>query len=477
MNVGTPEFHKGFSPGTGDLTTRLWHPLGSGEATPSVATLKRVLFVSYAFPPTGGGGVQRAVKFAKYLPACGWRPTILTAANPSVPVQDHDFDRDLDPQTEILTARTWEPGYNLKKRLAAGPHSSGTAATSRWQEWLRRSMRKLSLRLFQPDPQVLWNVSAYRCAARRLTQLPHDAILVTGPPFSSFAIGCKLKRRFNVPLILDFRDEWMLAGRYLDNYQQSQSSLRRQRATLHKILRDADAVVTTTQASADELRRCCAQASSSARVTCIYNGFDPEDILRADCERRTSATFQIVYTGTLWRLTDASPLVTALEMLADGRPELASRIELIVAGRRTAAQDSLLQRLRSTRVRLVCHDYLPHGQALELAAGADCLLLLLAAEEGAERVVPAKLFEYLALNKPILSIVPHGETRELLCKHGNDEVCSPDNPKSIVSWIAARLHGESVKNGSHQSAREIERFSRLSLARELALLLDSCRVS
>lgn len=433
---------------------------------------RRVLLISYAFPPTGGGGVQRAVKFAKYLPSCGWRPTILTVANPSVPVQDHDLAGELDPGTKIVRTRTWEPGYGVKTVLTEA---------GRGGQAVRRLLRQLSMHLLQPDPQVLWNPSAYREAVRILRTQSHDAIVVTGPPFSSFLLGCKLKKRFGIPLVLDFRDEWMLVGKYLENHQLSGLVYRRQHAMMQRALKAANAVVATTKASAAELASQCRKANSEATVSCIYNGFDPDDLSQLSETRVASSKLRIVYTGTLWKLTDISPLVLALESLARISTDLASRVELIVAGRRTPPQDAVLERLSGTGVTVVRHDYLPHGESLKLAATADQLLLLLANEPGAERVVPAKLFEYIALQKPIFAINPDGETNELLRSYRQVNRFHPAEIERIACWLETQLARSSRRKSSlpltsriHVPANSLAQFSRPSLTRELADVLQRC---
>ncbi len=447
-------------------------------STPQANRERRVLFISYAFPPTGGGGVQRAVKFAKYLPSHQWQPTILTVANPSVPVQDQDLARDIDPSITIVRARTWEPGYGVKKQLT-------TSGDRRWTP-VRNVVRSLAMQVLQPDPQILWNRAAFRAAAQTLQDQRHDAICVTGPPFSSFLLGCKLKQRFGLPLVLDFRDEWMLVGQYMENHQLSGLAYRRQWAMMRKTLKAADAVVTTTQASAAELAAHCQQAHSAATVSCIYNGYDPADFCELKSDPSPSAKLRIVYTGTLWKLTDILPLVSAIESLAgtsaarDAKGRLAN-IELIVAGRCTPAQSSILDRLSGTGVSLIRHDYLPHNESLRLAATADHLLLLLADQPGAERVVPAKLFEYLALQRPILAITPRGETHDLLAPHQQTKVFRPAEVKNIARWLDGQIDDRSRQIRSPGATsiavpqtESLSRFSRPSQARELAAVLERC---
>lgn len=433
--------------------------------------VRRVLLISYQFPPTGGGGVQRAVKFAKYLPANGWHPTVLTVANPSVPVQDHDLEQDLDPAMTVVRARTWEPGYGVKTKLTDAGHRGIT---------LRRLIRRLGMQVLQPDPQILWNPTAYRQAVAALRRQSHDAIVVTAPPFSSFLLGCRLKRKFRIPLVLDFRDEWMLVGKYMENHQMSRLAVRIQRLMMNRALRAADAVVTTTAASAAELRDCCRQASSTASVCCIYNGYDPDDFSGLSYTPANSGKVRIVYTGTLWKLTDISPLVTALEAIGDRAPELAARVELIVAGRVTAEQNAQLDRLERTGVAVVRHQYLPHGESLRLAATADQLLLLLSDEPGAERVVPAKLFEYMALGRPILAICPDGESCDLLPRDANVNRFDPAEIEGITTWLERQLTGRpgfdppAVTPQPPASPDLLHRFARPRQTRQLADLLQSC---
>jgi glycosyltransferase involved in cell wall biosynthesis len=455
--------------------------------------VRRVLLISYAFPPTGGGGVQRATKFAKYLPANGWRPTVLTVANPSVPVQDHDLEHDLDPSLSVVRARTWEPGYGVKTKLTDAGHRG---------QAFRRLIRQIGMQVLQPDPQILWNPTAYRDAVHALSRQSHDAILVTAPPFSSFLLGCRLKKRFRIPLVLDFRDEWMLVGKYLENHQMSRLACRIQRGMMRRALRAADAVVATTEASATELADCCRQAGSAASVSCIYNGYDPDDFEHfqkprrpgpvlamprqdrswpTDREPTISGKLRIVYTGTLWKLTDISPLVFALESLEKKSTVLASSVELIVAGRLTPPQDAVLERLMGTGVSVIRHDYLPHGQSLQLAATADQLLLLLADEPGAERVVPAKLFEYMALGKSILAISPDGETCDLMREHAKVNRFHPTEIEKIAHWLESEVT-ESSHPGSVQQVTSrqlagtdsLDQFSRQSLTRQLADVLQCC---
>jgi hypothetical protein len=183
---------------------------------------KRVLVVTYNFPPVGGAGVQRVTKFVKYLPQFGWEPTVLTAENPSVPVLDDSLLADIPPQTAVIKARTLEPGYALKRIVSASNTESWNVTRSVSEgaketqdvtpsltlrvtlaSVAKRALRGATNLLLQPDPQVLWNPQAIEVGLRVLSQQKHDAIFVTAPPFSSFLIGAELARRTGLPLVHD----------------------------------------------------------------------------------------------------------------------------------------------------------------------------------------------------------------------------------------------------------------------------------
>jgi len=231
-----------------------------------------------------------------------------------------------------VRARTWEPSYRLKSSVAGGSERQ-----SRWR-WL---LRATAMGLLQPDPQILWNWAAFQAACRVLRETPAAAVFVTGPPFSSFLLGCKLRKKFGLPLVLDFRDEWALVNRHLENHHTGVWSGWRQARMRRHVLRCADAIIATTASSARELQEECRQVGARAQVNCIYNGFDWDDMPgdRPTCASGgVRSSLKIVYTGTLWNLTDIGPLVQSLKQMKATAP-----IELHVAGRRTDVQQALLR--------------------------------------------------------------------------------------------------------------------------------------
>lgn len=436
---------------------------------------RRLLLVAYCFPPVGGAGVQRPVKWVKYLHRQGWDVTVLTPSNPSVPVIDHSLEREIPAETLFIRPPTWEPGYQAKHSLG----KSESAARS-WLAWPKRLagalVRSAAKLVLQPDPQILWYHNAVHAAAAHLREVPHDAILATAPPYTNFLVGSALKKRFSLPLILDYRDEWDLSSRYLENAQRDVWSTFVQERMQRHVMNRADAIVATTQASTDRLAERLRTLQSSASTTCIYNGFDDDDFDLLDDSPsavvpvKEPGVFRMVYTGTLWNLTSVAPVVTAIEELQRRSPELVSKLEFVCVGRKTPEQQAVLTRLVATGCRLVNVDYCDHSTVIAWLQSADALCLLLSDVAGAERVVPAKLFEYLAVRKDLLAVLPPGEAADLIERCHPAGAVAPSDTAGIAKWFERRLSvGANIPIGH---TGEIAEFSRERQTKRLVELLD-----
>lgn len=437
---------------------------------PPAPDAPRVLLVTYPFPPVGGAGVQRVTKFVKYLCRHGWRPTVLTVSNPSVPLFDHSLDGDIPPDTVVRRARSLEPGYSVKASVGGGCPSGGIKAR------VGRLARGAGGLVLQPDPQVLWLPHAITEGRRILAGTPHHAILASGPPFSTFLIAAALGRAARLPVALDYRDEWTISNAYWENKRIGRVSRFVQERMQDRVLRAARAVIATTRASADNLREHCRRAGSRALVTWIYNGFDPDDFAHIAPASRDPAPFRLVYVGTLWNLTSAAPLAEAVSMVVDRHPDLAARLELVFVGRRTGNQVGVVEGLRGLPCRVTVLDYVDHAAALGLMASADALLLLLSDLPGAGRVVPAKLFEYLAARRPVLALLPPGEAWGLLDGYPHAQRFRPGEVGAIAAWLAdaVRAHpsGPSPWTGE---GPDIRPYSRDYQASQLAGVLNAIR--
>lgn len=441
---------------------------------------RRLLLVAYNFPPVGGAGVQRPVKWVKHLRRFGWDVTVLTTENPSVPVRDESLLADIPDDVLVVRARTWEPDYQTKQGLVASATSASQGYLSRFKSAVKGLAKQTIKLALQPDPQVLWVPNAITAGRRVLSELSHDAILVTAPAYSSFFIGTALKRQFQIPLMLDFRDEWDLSGQYLENAQRDPMSQWIQQCMQSYVLRRADAVGATTQASTANLSEKLTRLNrSSTKAVTIYNGFDTEEFLADNTKpedtpaaQKDPSTFRLLYTGTLWNLTSIEPLVNAILQLNQSAADLVAKLEVVCVGRKTPEQTSILERVRSTGCRLKLIDYCDHSRVLDWLRSANAVCLLLSDVAGAGRVVPAKLFEYLANRKEMLAIVPAGETAQIVNRFFPNGSLSPSEIDGIANWLKVRLSGTEQSSCPQPTAAEIDEFSRSNQTRQLVNVLN-----
>jgi hypothetical protein len=478
------------------------------ESNSNSRTTQRVLVVAYVFPPVGGAGVQRVTKFVKYLPEFGWEATVLTTENPSVPLTDESLLADVPPQTKIVRAKTLEPGYAFKRSFLAGnvahgarlPASSNSESNNTAQRrstgeppmprmlsavkaYAKRFLRGAVNLLLQPDPQVLWNHQAIEAGLRILSQEKHDAIFVTAPPFSSLLVGAELSRRTGLPLVLDYRDEWGISNAYWENRQQGYFTRWLQSRMQRRVVRSAAALVATTRHSADALRTVAAEAGTRPLVTHIYNGYDADDlhssankpplldpVVEAGADRET---YKLSYVGTLWNLTTVEPIVRAVQLLSEQSPELAARLELHFAGRRTGPQDELLNQLNGLPCRVTRQPYVDHDEAVKLMQTSDGLCLLLADLPDAGRVVPGKLFEYMAVRKPIFAVTPPGEVADLLFSFPLGFVHSPSDIAGLAQRLGDEIERKRLGIPLPVGLQNAEQFERRQLTSQLAKIFDA----
>ena len=330
--------------------------------------MPRVLFVSYTFPPVGGAGVQRLTKWLKYLPGHGWEASVLTTENASVPLTDASLERDVPAETRVVRARTLEPSYQAKAAVlkqADRPSRSVGAGL--------RSAAKSAVNLaLQPDPQVLWAPAALRAGRQLLSEVPHDVVVATAPPFSALLIGARLARAAGLPLVLDYRDEWDISSSYWENRPRDAVSrwVQARMQAPGAATRAARASRPRSGAPSGSAEKCRA-VGSAARTRCIYNGYDAEDFAGAPSPGVPREGYRLVYLGTLWALTDATPLVEGVARLAAESPGLAKGLELVFAGRRTAEQSAVLARLDGLPCRVRVLDYVDHGEAVRMMREAS----------------------------------------------------------------------------------------------------------
>lgn len=431
---------------------------------------QRLLIITYYWPPSGGPGVLRWVKFVKYLKKLGWEPVVYTAENADYPVVDETIAKDLPQGLEVLKQPIWEPYDLYRKFTGKGKNEKFNSGGFTSEKESDPKKEKLALwirsNFFIPDARRFWVKPSYKYLKRYLENHPVDFIITTGPPHSLHLIGKKLKRRFDIPWIADFRDPWTKI------YYYPELPLSVPANALHhhlekKILEKADRVITVGETIARELQEI---ANRDAEV--IHNGYDHEEMPPA--KPPNNEKFRIIHTGNISRTKNQPFFWQTIRNLLDDNPELKNVLEIVLAGTMDYSVDA---NIREYSLESFVHKtgYLPHADILQLQQTASLLLLMISNTQHAKGVLTGKLFEYLASQKPIITIAPADsdlakEIRE--CKAG--KVVDFENKESLYKTI--EQYYSDFREGKLQSESEgFEKFSRMELTNKLVDVLESIR--
>lgn len=234
--------------------------------------MKRVLVIAYYWPPSGGSGVQRWVKFVKYLPAEGWEPVVFAPLNADYPSLDPSFEAEVPASVEVLRGRIWEPYAAYRKLLGGkGASTQVTEISSGKKTWKQKLSLWIRANLFVPDPRVGWVKPSVKTLKAYLAEHPVDVIITTGPPHSVHLIGQRLHKELGTPWIPDFRDPWSRMY-YLKYLPMTGRTWRRLRSQEQAVLDECSTVLACTPQVQEEFR-----AQTQTPVACITNGFDEED--------------------------------------------------------------------------------------------------------------------------------------------------------------------------------------------------------
>ena len=434
--------------------------------------MKRVLIISYYWPPTGGSGVQRWVKFAKYLPSEGWQPVIYTPENPEQLAVDESLAAEVPEDAEIVKTRIIEP-YELYKRvLRRSGHSKEAVEVNPVNAQNKSLLQKAAMwirgNLFRPDPRCLWIGPSVRFLKKYLAEHPVDLIVSTGPPQSMHMIGLRLSRETGIPWIADFRDPWTKIF-YFKHLSMTSATEKWHRKMEKKVLDEASAVVAVSPLVQQEF-----QEMTDTPVELITNGFDECDFSSEQCtEAYGGASEEFIITHTGLFAADGNP--TALwDVLAEKcrTNEIFKKLLRIKLIGKT--DDQILKALtdRGLEDSMINMGYQPHSVAVEQQRQASLLILPLRKEPEYKAVLPGKLFEYLASQRPILGIgQPDGAMAMIVNETRTGTVIDWEDRKGLTQYIEQcwerHLEGRLSTEGA-----DLSRFTRRSLTRRMAGLFD-----
>ncbi|HMN04345.1 MAG TPA: glycosyltransferase [Flavobacteriales bacterium] len=362
--------------------------------------MKRVLIITYYWPPNGGAGVYRWLKLSKLLPEHGWQPIIYTPENPEVVADDPGLLKDVRADIEVIKRPITEP-FNLYKRFTGRSTKEkvqvGFLSEKKQGGWKEDLALWVRSNFFIPDARVWWVRPSVKFLKDWLRENPVDAVVSTGPPHSMHLIALGLKRALGVKWVADFRDPWT----DIDFY--AQLKLARWADARHKrlegeVLRGADRVVTVSWHWAQDLQKLGAKD-----VAVITNGYDPDDLPPA--AEPVDEDYSLVHIGSLSPTRNAPELWAALKRLCDEDPAFAAKFRLRFVGPvdHTIAESVEAAGLGANLERV---GRVPHAEAMRHMQRARVLLLLVNDTPNLMGILPGKLFEYLGTGRPVLGVGP-----------------------------------------------------------------------
>lgn len=426
--------------------------------------MRRVLVITYYWPPSGGSGVQRWVKFSKYLPSLGWQPVVYTPENPEMPSTDMTLFGDIPNEAEIIKTRINEV-YGIYRRLTGGKKGGGEVnpINSQKKTWKQNLAMALRGNLFIPDPRVSWVGPSVRFLKKYLAEHPVDVIVTTGPPHSMHLIGLRLSRATGIPWIADFRDPWTRMF-YFKHLHLGSWALRRHYSLEKQVLDGATRIIAVSPLVRDEF-----MTMTDTPVDLITNGYDPEDF---EQPLEPDGFFNITHTGlfaadgnpeTLWQ-------VLAEKCAEDAEFSRSMRIRLVG---KTDTQITASIKAAGLGSNLVDLGYRDHNVAVREQMNASMLILPLRKEPEYRATLPGKLFEYLASLKPVLGIgQKDGAMAQVLSETKAGEIWDWDEKEGIRSFVDTCWMLYRTGSGWDRT-ENTEQYSRRSTAARLARLLDS----
>jgi hypothetical protein len=429
--------------------------------------MKKVLIISYYWPPSGGGGVQRWLKFVKYLPDFNWEPIVYSPENPEYPSIDYSLEKDISPDLIHLKQPIFEP-YNFYKKFVGLKKDDriNTGFLSEKEKpkkaegiavWIRGNV-------FIPDARKFWIKPSIKFLSKYLKENHIDVIVTTGPPHSMHLIGLGLKKKFGVKWVADFRDPWTKIDFYNELKLSSWANKKHHRLE-QKVVNNADGIIAIGEGVFKNLP----PIPSSTKKCTIPNGFDEEDFVGK--ERRKHEHFVISHFGSINKTRNPEGIWNALTKINAERPEIGKQIKVKLYGKVDfQVGQGIVSLIDNGQVEII--DYLPHDKMIDELLYSDLLLLMINRVDNADRITTGKIFEYIGSGQDIIGLGPvKGDAASILEKSDAGKMYDWDDVDGIKGHIL-----QSIKNSKALSSpltKERLKYSRKELTADLVSFLTS----
>jgi glycosyltransferase involved in cell wall biosynthesis len=402
--------------------------------------MKKALIITYYWPPAGGSGVQRWLKFVKYFRDFNIEPVVYTVDNPDYPIVDISLKNDIPKDIEILKQPIWEPNnllsfFGKKKNESAGFLNPNPNFIGKIAQYIRANY-------FIPDARKFWVKPSVNYLKKYLLKNNIDVIITTGPPHSLHLIGLQLKQQLGIKWISDFRDPWAEID-YFHQLPLSKKSIQKHYDLEQQVLKFSDAVIVVGKTMKDNYEK------FQKNIFVVTNGFDGE----VTQEVKLDSKFTITHIGLMNADRNPKILWEVLSEIKEENSEFSSDFQLKLIGKvDTSVKNDILNYGLSNNIQLI--DYVPHKEVVEYQKKSQILLLIVNNVPSAKGIITGKIFEYLMAKRPILAIAPkNGDLAEILnnSKAGTVVEFNDKNAfkKSILQLYSHFKDGELMVNSNN----------------------------
>ncbi|MEK0352788.1 MAG: glycosyltransferase family 4 protein [Nitrosopumilus sp.] len=417
--------------------------------------MKKVLVITYYWPPSGGPGVQRVLKFCKYLPEFGWEPIVLTTEEGEYPAIDYSFDGDVPPECMVYRTRTFEPFSLYKKFTGQSKIPTYQLGRGENESWFSRVSKWTRMNIFLPDPRIGWYPFALKKAKSILKNHNVDVIFSSSPPQSVHLIARTISFK-GIPWVADFRDPWK-APFYSEGQKRNLISdiwdRRLERKTLSSITR-----ITTVSPG---YRTLLGTKISQDKIYVIYNGFDEPDF-QVEVDNKRGDEIIISYIGTMSESRKPLVLFQALNKLLKENTKTSYQLNIVGDTHPSVIRDlKNYEILRKSKL----FGYISHTEALTIMRQSHFLVVVVPKTENNNGIVPAKLFEYIRSKFPIILIgPPDGDAASIIRKTHSGFVFDYDDVDSIKKILTS--------NPTIQP-KDYQVFNRRNLTKQLVAIFNT----
>ncbi|MFV0530848.1 MAG: glycosyltransferase [Flavobacteriales bacterium] len=426
---------------------------------------KKILIITYYWPPSGGPGVQRWLNFVKYLPEFGWKPTVFIPENPNYPIVDESLEKEVPENLDIIKTKIWEP-YQIAEKLNPinKKYKGGQFDVGENQSWKSKLSIWVRGNFFIPDARVFWVKPSIQFLKKYVAENHFDAFVTTGPPHSLHLIGLGLKKEFpNLKWIADYRDPWTEIS-YYQHLKLTKNSDQKHRALEHGVFRNADITLATSYTDAKNF------AKKGANAVCITNGLEAPKSPKGTLTY-IQKKFRLSYVGVLEQLRNPEVLWEVLDDLVQENEEFKNDFELKFVGR---IDEKILTKIENSELKNSVENlgYLSHNEAFLEMQNSDLLLITNFSQESSKGIIPGKIFEYLSTGNPIISFGPKNADVEKILEKTNTGKHFSYEEKVEVKKFILDFYQLWKEEKLHHNLKNIEEFSRRNLTKKLVEILN-----